>query len=410
MVLPSIQIGNDAKWAAKNGKLLGYYKSLSGKYAPIEVDFSRTTTATRVNKQRLIETVSTGIPRIDYTDGRAKLLMEPSRTNTFANSLLQNGDLNIVRLSATDNDGISPDGTQNATLYESTTAGTPVATTFNSSITTGTYSHSWFFKPVNIDFVGFAIGNTSNRVRTTYDIANDTFLSFNNQGVASGVSAEAKFYANGWYRFEIVVTFSADIATNYTAQVVGTDVYNYPYFTTVTKDDFAFYLWGLQIELGSYPTSYIPTAGSMVTRNEDGINKTSLGLTDCTFFINYVPRSFVSGMLDFYNAANARQFYIGFSSTGFIAFNQVVGGTIGNVAGPLNVDEPIKLAFKLNSSTGDLTIYVNGINEGTFATTISDIDRFAQIASFGYVQNTLYDDIIIFPTQLTNTELAQLTS
>jgi len=45
--------------------------------------FSRTTTATRVNKQGLIESVAANVPRIDYTDGSAKLLLEPSRTNNL---------------------------------------------------------------------------------------------------------------------------------------------------------------------------------------------------------------------------------------------------------------------------------------------------------------------------------------
>jgi len=53
--------------------------------------FSRTTTATRVNKQVLIESVAANVPRIDYSDGSAKLLLEPSRTNLIKYADLQAG-------------------------------------------------------------------------------------------------------------------------------------------------------------------------------------------------------------------------------------------------------------------------------------------------------------------------------
>ena len=49
--------------------------------------FSRTGTATRVNKDGLIETVLSDVPRLDYSDSSCPaLLLEPQRTNTFLNS------------------------------------------------------------------------------------------------------------------------------------------------------------------------------------------------------------------------------------------------------------------------------------------------------------------------------------
>ena len=47
---------------------------------------TRATTATRVNSSGLVENVATGIPRIDYTDGVANILLEPQRTNRLLNS------------------------------------------------------------------------------------------------------------------------------------------------------------------------------------------------------------------------------------------------------------------------------------------------------------------------------------
>jgi len=47
---------------------------------------TRATTATRINSSGVIENVATGIPRIDYTDGVANILLEPQRTNRVLNS------------------------------------------------------------------------------------------------------------------------------------------------------------------------------------------------------------------------------------------------------------------------------------------------------------------------------------
>jgi hypothetical protein len=52
-----------------------------------DFDFTRASSATRVNSDGLIETVSTGVPRLDYTNGSCpSLLLEPQRTNLYLNS------------------------------------------------------------------------------------------------------------------------------------------------------------------------------------------------------------------------------------------------------------------------------------------------------------------------------------
>ena len=64
----------------------GYKESKAYSLKPTDgsgdLTFTRASTATRVNSSGLIESVATGVPRIDYTGGGcAKLLLEPQRTN-----------------------------------------------------------------------------------------------------------------------------------------------------------------------------------------------------------------------------------------------------------------------------------------------------------------------------------------
>jgi hypothetical protein len=52
-----------------------------------DFDFTRASSATRVNESGLIELVATGVPRLDYTGGGCpSLLLEPQSTNLYLNS------------------------------------------------------------------------------------------------------------------------------------------------------------------------------------------------------------------------------------------------------------------------------------------------------------------------------------
>ena len=54
--------------------------------------FTRATTATRINSSGLIESVASGLPRIDFTGGIGQILLEPASTNLDT----QSADLSSV--------------------------------------------------------------------------------------------------------------------------------------------------------------------------------------------------------------------------------------------------------------------------------------------------------------------------
>jgi len=68
-------------WATKAGSLLSYNDE-NGNFKPLPFNFTRSTSATRVNKDGLIEVVTNNKPRIDFlNNSKGALLLEPSRTN-----------------------------------------------------------------------------------------------------------------------------------------------------------------------------------------------------------------------------------------------------------------------------------------------------------------------------------------
>ena len=81
----TLKFGN-GQWATGNGQVLAYNDENSN-FKPLPFNFTRASSATVVNQSGLIETVGSGLPRIDF-EGNTKgaLLLEPSRTNVVDNS------------------------------------------------------------------------------------------------------------------------------------------------------------------------------------------------------------------------------------------------------------------------------------------------------------------------------------
>ena len=76
----TLKFGN-GQWATGNGTALAYNDE-NANFKPLPFDFTRASSGTTVNQSGLIETVGSGIPRIDFQGNtKGALLLEPSRTN-----------------------------------------------------------------------------------------------------------------------------------------------------------------------------------------------------------------------------------------------------------------------------------------------------------------------------------------
>jgi hypothetical protein len=110
----------------------------------------------------------------------------------------------------------------------------------------------------------------------------DTVISLGQQefhftGAIDGGSTNARFsnlsrtaYSNGWFRFSAVVTTASGTFNN-TARL------------DLEGSAYSNYIWGAQVEAGSFPTSYIPTTTASVVRSADIC---SISGSDFTSFYN----------------------------------------------------------------------------------------------------------------------------
>jgi hypothetical protein len=247
-------------------------KTLTARKGPTPV-FTRATTGTFIGSNGLIQSAAVDAARFDHDPITPftcnGLLIEESRSNLQRNSAAFNL-WGITGITVTANQTTAPDGTSTAdTITETATPSTHFVSDANAPVTSGTnYTLSVFAKkgagataPNLIQIAGSsaAIGNTK---YATFNIQNGSVNSF------SGGTASIKSYPNGWYRLMFTVTA---IATQNTAIIIGfvgaLPAQRLPSYLGVITSDV--YLWGAQIEAGSFATSYIPTGASALTRSAD---------------------------------------------------------------------------------------------------------------------------------------------
>jgi hypothetical protein len=231
-----------------------------------DFDFSRASTATRVNKDGLIETV----PRLEYPfiDGVVQdtpsLLLEPSRTNLitysddFSNAAWTKGNSSI-----TANSIISPDGSQNADkIVEDTSSSAHYIDSASVSFTSGTqYTVSVFAKNNGRNLVLQGSGVPTASAFAAFNLEDGLIIT------ESVGTASIENYGNGWYRCSL--TFTAASTTSGVITFLLGETRSQSYTGDGTS---GVYIWGAQTEAGSYATSYIPTSSSTVTRSAETCN------------------------------------------------------------------------------------------------------------------------------------------
>ena len=264
-----------------------------------KITFTRDSVGTYVDANGLIQTAVNNIPRFDHdpvTGESLGLLIEEQRTNLCINSTSSSNWGTPFQLTKDASKTITaPSGDIDAYEWTETTADTTHLNNGPSvSISSGSsYSISAFFKRTagTLDrgyLLQWYKSGGGQTVRVSYVPSTDTTYISNSNGASAPTNVSVVTYPNGWYK----ISFTAALAETSAAAIVGvTDSSGLTSFTGDTSMKHSF--WGLQYELGSFATSYIPTSGSTVTRNKDiavikGTNFTDFyNQTEGTIFFNY---------------------------------------------------------------------------------------------------------------------------
>lgn len=228
-----------------------------------DFDFSRGSSATRVNEQGLVEdSQGDDYPRIDFTDGTGSLLLEPQRSNVITYSEdFSDSSWTINGATITSNSIISPNGALNATkLVENSSNSQHKIQETSNPITAGNVVYSQFLKKGERNKVLLELGGGGGG-SAKFNLDLGVVIS------QSSVNATITRFSDNWYRCS--VSFTSTSSSVYLGTYILDDTETLSYQGDGSS---GVYIWGAQLEQGSYATSYIPTSGSTVTRSADVAN------------------------------------------------------------------------------------------------------------------------------------------
>ena len=218
------------------------------------ITFTRDGVGTYVDEDGLIKYASSNVPRFNHdpdTRESLGLLIEETRTNLaeYGTIVGDTGWYNRPTFTTTLNDSVAPDGRTTATKITSLNAESDPDLYSYEQYSIGsnkTITHTIYIKSPDATNVGKEINFRGKRIGGTSSSWGQKFI----------LTAE-------WQRVTVTHTYESDNTVG--RAYIGAD----PNTTHPAGAATACLFWGLQVEEGSFATSFIPTYGSTVTRGVD---------------------------------------------------------------------------------------------------------------------------------------------
>jgi hypothetical protein len=374
------------------------------------ITFTRSSTATFVGSNGLIQTAAINDPRFDYnpvTLALNGLLIEEQRVNLLLyseqldNAYWQKSKQGTgIAPVVTANAATAPDGTMTADQVVFASVGTGSGDrsrllTALLGLATGTYTVSFWVKAASPSQPNLSLF------------------------IQSGVNSLVVVPTTEWVRYTYTATETnqrPELRLSGNVGTLGT-----------------YYVWGAQLELGAFPTSYIPTVASQVTRTADIATMTGTNFSD---WYNQTEGSFVFQYSRYQNTdafgivletkpsstSTADRFGAAATSTADPRFQLFPNGSTvmdtGGTFGVLPVNTVVKGAFAYRS--GDSAATRNGASPSNSATAFAT-PTYTNL-QIGGTDNTLYGpattsqlnghirQIAYYNTRLSNSSLQAITA
>ena len=395
------------------------------------VTFTRSTTATYVGSDGLIKTAAINEPRFDHnplTRESLGLLVEEARANLVPYSGNLSSYLTDGLCSIQSNSTTTPDGTNSAVKIVENSGNVHQSRSGASVGGSAYYTLTVFLKAGERTRAAISMGAGNALVSINVNLLNGTYTTYANPSWWSNVVYDVTAFPNSWYKVRVTGYNS------YSVTAIGV----YPRNTAAAGPSDAaqniylgdgvsgFYCWGAQVEAGTFPTSYIPTTASTVTRAYDvasitGTNFSSwYNQSEGTLFQNCISRVPIGGP----GGSNA--------GAGMIMVNSTTSDTIGflrqsnstalrvyvgtsafwNIASqwPQNIASKAALAYK----TDDFAVSANGLTVQTdtlgIVPTVTQLD-IGQMSTAGYnrIGAGTFSRLTYYPTRLPDATLQELT-
>jgi len=324
------------------------------------------------------EATRDNVPRIDYSGGGCPhILAEPQRTNLVTDSVdIDTYFTNQVDATVTNDYGTSPTGENNSTRVQWADSTSFIYRA--ESVATDT-SASIFVKGISGETVMFGFGG---------NVTTGTVYTFD----------------GSWQR--IIFTGST-----------GTTIFLSSYGGATATD---FEVFGLQLEVGSFPTSYIPTSGSTVTRNQDQFTRDGIGSLinseEGVLFLEIARNSNEGavGGIQINDGSDNNNLRLFFNQSNTISVITRVGGSNNVIKTAQSITSSTAMnKFALMWKLNDYKLYYNGAE--LWSDTSASVYPTGTLNNLEFKnQNTPFEGKVkqlqVYKTALTDSELATLTT
>ena len=336
-----------------------------------------------------------------------------ARTNVVTHSSNYNDSSwvksNIVLSSSTE---IAPDGITNATIITKDTSDLGARLAKFGHWNTNTQTGSFFVKANTHSKV--YIDNASAATLIAFDLSTGTI-----EGTYGSISGTITPLRNGWFR--ITATHQATASQTFALGLYNTYGVNYNTTTNSigTIDGASVFVWGAQLEVGSFASPYIPTTTTAVLRNAENASITGSNFSNFynqnegTFFVsaNHRPQA-ARILVEANDGINANRISILSSATSPNKIDaRITSSSVNSWSGEVDYTNGL-VATCLSYANNDSVLQSN-INSALDNTT--NIPTGVIQLEIGKIGNTNYwngffKTIAYYPKRLANTEIQQLTT
>jgi hypothetical protein len=333
---------------------------------------------------------ATNTPRLDYSTGAEAFLLEPQSTNliTYSSDFSNSSWTKFGNTVVTPNTVISPDGTLNASTVTglSGTGSNDLRYVKNGSTANNTYTYSVYLK-----------GSGTVRIQLSNGI---------DQGFDDTITL-----TSSWKRHFLTSTFNSTTTPNLIANL---DDFN---SQTATQFD----IWGAQLEQQSYATSYIPTSGTTVTRNQETCidatpeinSEEGVLYAEIASLSNEVQSNYISLSDGTYSNRISLMYTVGTNIIrGFLRIGGASQADLSFVVS--DITEFHKVAFKFKEN--DFALWIDGVEVATDTNgstlpsgTLTKL-AFSEISTSGNAFRGNTKDLQVYTKALSDAELIKLTT
>lgn len=352
---------------------------------------------------------ASNIARLNYetVGGCPAILIEPQRINLVLRSEeFENPIWVKFNATITPNNVISPSGTLTADKFIPNATASVNKYIYQTPTVSNGINHSITVFAKLAEYNRLRIEEGNNSKGAWFNLSNGTIGT-----ISSGVTAEIKNIGNGWYSCSIN---TISTATNVFFLIGGSSSES----IQVGDGTSGIYIWGAQLEVGAYATSYIPTLGTAITRNADVLTRANIFTNNLitsaggTWFVNLrnnIPlkrdASTPSISIDTTSLTNGFSIkHVDSTAIQRLVIVKIISTTQTNLF--TTTADTVKIAIKWNGTTAD--VFQNGVKVVT--ATAFAITAMQNLSLLGTDVTKSINSTMLFPTPLTDTECINLTT